>query len=510
MRARRSSGIAAGFGLAAALAFAGPALGQGGTRPSVRSHVVIASGDGRSNEVVFTSDRLFEAPNWSPDGTYLLLNSGGRLWKLPATGGEPKPVDTGQVTRINNDHGIAPDGKTLAISAGPVYLLPAGGGEPRRVTEKVPSYYHGWSPDGKTLAYCAQRDGNFDIYVIPTERGAERRLTSHAGYDDGPDYSPDGRWIYFNSDRSGSWDVWRIPADGAGDSDAKAERVTADDLEDWFPHPSPDSKWLVFLSFKKGTKGHPANQDVVIRRMPLPGDRVDPGKTEVQELIRLFGGQGTINVNSWSPDSRRFAYVRYELAGSAASANADVPAPWSHRDVGDVEVTGKAGLADGTFTITGTLDIWGPADGFHFVSQPLDGDGEIVARVTAVQNTNNHAKAGVMVRESPDAGARHATMVVTPVDGTQFLRRKEPGGLTTNTNPGRNRGKLPCWVKLVRKGDEFSAYESEDGTTWVLAGTDAVTMGRRVLIGLVASSHQRAVTNTSTLDRVTVTPVGGR
>src|SRR5262249_18491252 len=159
-------------------------------------HITLISADGRSKEVIHTASGRFEAPNWSPDGRYLLLNSGGKLWRLPATrGAEPRAIDSGTVRKINNDHGIAPDGKTLAISAGPIYLPPADGGEPRRVTEKVPSYFHGWSPDGKTLAYCAQRDGNFDLYDIPIGGGPERRLTAHSGYDDGPDYSPDGRWI---------------------------------------------------------------------------------------------------------------------------------------------------------------------------------------------------------------------------------------------------------------------------------------------------------------------------
>jgi hypothetical protein len=473
--------------------------------------ITTVAADGRSKQVAHTADRLFEAPNWSPDGSYLLLNSGGKLWKMPATGGEPREVPTGSVSRINNDHGIAPDGRTLAISAGPIFVLPAEGGEPRRVTEKTPSYFHGWSPDGKTLAYCAQRGGNFDLYAIPVEGGTERRLTSHPGYDDGPDYSPDGKWIYFNSDRSGSWDVWRIPADGAGADDAKAERVTSDDREDWFPHPSPDGKWLVFLSFPKGTKGHPPDQDVVLRRMPLPGDTLAPGGPAVEELVRLFGGQGTINVNSWSPDGRRFAYVSYERLGPGAGAPAAraLPDPWADRDVGDASVAGSARAEGGVFTVTGTLDIWGQADGFHYVYQPLEGDVEIVARVTAVQNTNPHAKAGVMVRESLAADARHATMVVTPVDGTQFLRRKEAGKPTTNTNPRRDRGRLPYWVKLVRAGDTFRAYESADGQNWSLAGTDTVPMGRRAFVGLVASSHQRAVTNTSTLDHVSVTTPGG-
>lgn len=278
-------------------------------RPAVTSHVTVFTLEGRDKKVIYSAPRLFEAPNWSPDGKYLLLNSEGKLWRLALAGGEPEQVPTGSVANLNNDHGISPDGKLLAISAGPIYVLPATGGTPRQVTAKTPSYYHGWSPDGKTLAYCARREGNFDIYSIPVEGGEEKRLTSHAGYDDGPDYSPDGKWIYFNSDRSGSWDVWRIPAGGGGVDDAKAERVTSDDEEDWFPHPSPDGKWLVLLSYKKGTKGHPANQDVALRLMPMPGDKL--AKPRLEEIVKLFGGQGTINVNSWSPDGKRFAYVSY-------------------------------------------------------------------------------------------------------------------------------------------------------------------------------------------------------
>jgi TolB protein len=277
------------------------------TRPRVRSHVMLVDIDGPMSEVIYEAPRLFEAPNWSPDGRYLLLNSEGKLWKLAVGTGEPQPVLTGSVNRVNNDHGISPDGKWLAISAGQIYLLPAAGGEPRQITSKTPSYYHGWSPDGSTLVYCAKRGDNFDIYAISRNGGPERRLTAHPGYDDGPDYTPDGRWIYFNSDRSGSWDIWRMPAAGAGPNDAKAERITSDEWEDWFPHPSPDGKWLVFLSYAEGTKGHPANQNVLLRRMALGSGKIDT-------VRKVFGGQGTINVNSWAPDSKRFACVRYSLA----------------------------------------------------------------------------------------------------------------------------------------------------------------------------------------------------
>ena len=273
------------------------------------SNITILAPDGKSKRVVYSTPRHFEAPNWSRDGKFLLLNSEGKLWKLALAGGEPQAVDSGAVARINNDHGISPDGRWFAISAGQIYVLPSEGGQPRQVTQLTPSYFHGWSPDGRTLAYCARRGDNFDVYRIAVEGGAEQRLTTSPGYDDGPDYSPDGQWIYFNSDRSGSWDIWRMPAGGAGENDSRAERVTSDEWEDWFPHPSPDGRWLVFVSFPKGTKGHPADQEVTLRIMKLPGRKLKPPK--IRELMRLHGGQGTLNVNSWSPDGKRFAYVSY-------------------------------------------------------------------------------------------------------------------------------------------------------------------------------------------------------
>lgn len=196
------------------------------------------------------------------------------------------------------------------------------------------------------------------------------------------------------------------------------------------------------------------------------------------------------------------------LALAADDPDGALPEPWRHGDVGAVAVPGAAHAENGTFTITGTLDIWGTADSFHFVYRPLDGDGTIVARVDRVMNTNEHAKAGVMVRESLDPGARHAAMVVTPVDDTQFLRRATADAPTTNTNPGRHRGVLPCWVKLVRRGDTFRAYESSDGSAWVLAGEETVPMGRSVLVGLVCSSHQEQATNTSTISHVRLTTPG--
>ena len=155
---------------------------------------------------------------------------------------------------------------------------------------------------------------NFNIFRIPLGGGGEQRLTSRPVADDGPDYSPDGKWIYINSNRFGGWDIWRFPPEGAGQGDAKAERITSDELEDWFPHPSPDGKWMVFLSFPKGTSGHNVKTNVQLRMIPMPPDAAGKGAaSSIQVLTQIFGGQGSINVNSWSPDSKKFAFVSYEL-----------------------------------------------------------------------------------------------------------------------------------------------------------------------------------------------------
>ena len=266
--------------------------------------IAVASAD---RQVVYHTPDHIEAPNWSRDGKYFLFNSKGRIYRLPATGGTPELLDTGSQTHCNNDHGLSPDGKQLAISdqtkdgKSRVYVLPVTGGKPRLITPLAPSYWHGWSPDGKTLAYCAERNGEFDIYTIPARGGKEKRLTTAPGLDDGPDYSPDGDHIYFNSERTGLMQIWRMKPDGSDQ-----EQITTDDYNNWFAHPSPNGRWLVFISYAKDVKGHPPGQDVMLRLMSLP-DR------KIQVLGKLYGGQGTINVPSWSPDSRNIAFVSYQL-----------------------------------------------------------------------------------------------------------------------------------------------------------------------------------------------------
>jgi len=259
--------------------------------------------------IVYRSRSHFEAPNFSNDGKYLLFNSEGRLYTIPVSGGKPTLLDTGFADRCNNDHGFSPDGKMLAIShhhegTSFIYTLASSGGTPRQVTELGPSYWHGWSPDGKTLAYCAERNGNYDIYTIPVVGGQETRLTNAEGLDDGPDYSPDGRYIYFNSERTGAMKIWRMDSDGTNQI-----QITNDDqYADWFPHPSGDGKKIVFLSYDKDVKGHPPNKDVALRIIPSSGEKP-------RILTRLFGGQGTINVPSWSLDNKYIAFVSYRLVG---------------------------------------------------------------------------------------------------------------------------------------------------------------------------------------------------
>jgi TolB protein len=269
--------------------------------------------DAPDRRVEYLAAGHFEAPNWTRDGTAFLFNQDGHIERLPVAGGKPAVIDTGLATRCNNDHGISPDGTQIAISDNSqgdqqsvVYVVPIAGGNPRRITQKSPSYWHGWSPDGKTLAFVGQRNGDFDIYTIPVAGGEETRLTTAKGLDDGPEYSPDGKYIYFNSERTGHMQIWRMKADGS-----EQEQVFKDDLNNWFPHISPDGKWMVFVTFEANVTGHPQNKAVMLRLMSLSDQNANHKKITV--LAKLFGGQGTINVPSWSPDSKRVAFVSYML-----------------------------------------------------------------------------------------------------------------------------------------------------------------------------------------------------
>ena len=269
----------------------------------------IASG---VRQIIYQAAGLFEAPNWTLDGNALIYNSGGLLYRFDLTDRQPVVINTGSVTENNNDHVIAFDGTMLAISSraadvksSVVYTVPITGGEPKRITAQGPSYLHGWSPDGNYLVYTALRNGDYDIYRIAADGSDgdhETRLTTAPGLDDGPEYTPDGQYIYFNSVRSGLMQIWRMNADGSNQ-----EQITNDEYNNWFPHISPDGRWIVFLSYlvnEVAPSDHPAAKRVYLRLLPVADLTAQP-----KVIAYLYGGQGTMNVPSWSPDSKRIALV---------------------------------------------------------------------------------------------------------------------------------------------------------------------------------------------------------
>ena len=234
----------------------------------------------------------------------------GLLYKIPVEGGELEKLNTGSVIRNNNDHGISFNGKLLAISSSKegggsaVYVLPLEGGEPKLITEKTPSYWHGWSADNKEVVYVAIRDGSktYNIYKNSIDGGKEVALTQTKPNEhvDGCEYSPDGKYIYYNGSASGTMQLWRMKPDGTG-----KEQVTFDEYNNWFPHLSPDGKWIAFISFPPEipVNSHPSYKRVMLRLMPVNGT------AGPKVIAYLYGGQGTINVPSWSPDSKSIAFV---------------------------------------------------------------------------------------------------------------------------------------------------------------------------------------------------------
>ncbi|WP_296618741.1 transporter [Marivirga sp.] len=263
--------------------------------------------------VVVKENYYLEAPNWSKDGKYLVYNSEGNLFKLDLATKEKKIIFTDFADKINNDHGISPDGSLLVIShfdqpntsdinweTSKIYILPITGGSPKLIPTEGPSFWHGWSPDGETLAFVGARNGDLDIYSIDIKGGKERRLTSADGLDDGPDYSHDGKYIYYNSFQSGKMEIWRMNADGSNHM-----QLTDDKYSNWFPHPSPEGNGFVYLAYLEDQgSNHPAMKKVALRYYNLEDK-------SIRTLCEFTGGQGTINVPSWSPSGDKFAFVSY-------------------------------------------------------------------------------------------------------------------------------------------------------------------------------------------------------
>ena len=273
-----------------------------------------------NRRVVYESPIKFEAPNWMPDGKRLLFNSKGSIWTIPVDGSTlPTQLSTGTINSNNNDHVISFDGKLLGISAhrqglfgggSTIYVLPLTGGEPKLVTEKTPSYLHGWSANQKEVFFTARRDtskvGLFQIYKADINTGVETALTNNTfGLADGPEGSPDGKWVYYNGSQTGTMQLWRMKSDGS-----MQEQLTFDQNNNWFPHLSPDGRWIVYISFNNeiDPTDHPPFKTVSLKLMSAQGGFP-------RTIAYLYGGQGTINTPSWSPDSRMVSFVSYSGKG---------------------------------------------------------------------------------------------------------------------------------------------------------------------------------------------------
>lgn len=281
------------------------------------SRSVLQLYDTRDNQsrVLKTFDCVVEAPFFSRDGRALYYNAQGKIFRLELDTGEVAWVPTGQAVSCNNDHVLSPDGRALAVSSGRlgddlsrIYTVDLASGQSRLITPQPHSYLHGWSPDGQTLSFCGARMYGgaleWDVYTVGVEGGPERRLTDAPGLNDGPEFSPDGKTIWFNSVRTGRMQVWKMNADGT-----EQTQMTFDvGWNAWFPHISPDGRKVVYLVYRAGDLEpgeHLPDKQVQLRMMDAEGG-------PAQTVLSLFGGQGTINVNSWSPDSRYFAFVSYE------------------------------------------------------------------------------------------------------------------------------------------------------------------------------------------------------
>jgi Tol biopolymer transport system component len=268
-------------------------------------------------EILFEAAEHFEAPNWATTGEYLLFNQEGGIIRFDLATKERTKVPLDFAIRCNNDHGISPDGKILIIShndmenvpleeqkfgTSKIYTVPISGGKPVEITPKAPSYWHGVSPNGKELAFVGRRNGQYDIYTIDTKGGKERQITDSPDLDDGPDYSPDGKYIYYNSYDSESMEIWRMETDGSN-----KEQLTDDSFSNWFAHPNPNGQNFVFISYDEDQgQGHPPLKKVTLKLFNLKDG-------SIRTLCKFTGGQGTINVPSWSPDGTKFAFVTYEM-----------------------------------------------------------------------------------------------------------------------------------------------------------------------------------------------------
>jgi TolB protein len=278
-------------------------------RDYIGSHIEVMEVATGHRKILHSAPNSLQAPNWTKDGKQLIYNSEGLLYKYDLSNGAISTLNTGTANQNNNDHVLSFDGKQMGISnhmgekrISTLFVLPVTGADkPVQITsvDSGHSYLHSWSPDGKKLIFTGQRKNQYDIWSIDIATKKETALTNTPILDDGPEYSPDGKWIYFNSVRTGTMKIWRMKPDGSNQ-----EQVTFDEYNDWFPHFSPDGKWIVYVSFPKDIDptDHPFYKKIYLRLMPVAGG-------VPKTIAYIYGGQGTINVPSWSPDGKKIAFV---------------------------------------------------------------------------------------------------------------------------------------------------------------------------------------------------------
>lgn len=297
--------------------------------PKYRTHFVVYDVQKKAATTLFTVAGEWHAPNWTPDGRYIVSDMGGELYRIPVSGadaGKPEKINASQKVNATNDHALSWDGRQIAVTGiglpmpakmrtpgdirNPLFIMNADGSGVREIHL---GWMHGWSPDGKYVVYTQYHGDNYDIYRINTDGSGELLMTTSRAQDDGPEYSADGKWVYFCSNRSGKWDAWRMPAEGAGPDDKLAERITkGNDTQDWFPHISPDGKWLYLLAYPMEHPDHTyigAGMKIKLLRLK---DGVAAKGAELTTVRTFFGGQGSGNTGGWAADSKKFAWTEYE------------------------------------------------------------------------------------------------------------------------------------------------------------------------------------------------------
>ena len=333
MSSRRSGFILfSGLSLALRFTFVGLAA-QNPARsrvaaPKYRTHFVVYEVQKKTTATLFTIDGEWHAPNWTPDGNYIVSDMGGGLYRIPVSGadsGKPEKIEVSQKMEATNDHALSWDGKRIAITGvtptpnkirtpgdihNPIFVMNMDGSAAHEVHL---GWLHGWSPDGAYVVYVQYHGDNFDIYRITADGSGELLMTANKAQDDGPEYSADGKWIYFCSNRSGKWDGWRMPAGGAGPDDKLAEKIThGRDTQDWFPHLSADGKWLYTISYPMDHPDHNYIGDGMKIKLLRLDNGVGAKDAELSTVRTFFGGQGSGNTGGWAPDSKKFAWTEYE------------------------------------------------------------------------------------------------------------------------------------------------------------------------------------------------------